>query len=97
MRCGFCVGLGVAFNAGQKASVEAPGVGECARQVGENSIEATSCTSADASLRVTSRVDDMDDIGAACASDAEATSGDSCQESSHGVGLVTFVLCLADN
>jgi hypothetical protein len=75
-------------------------VGECARQVGENSIEATSCTSADASLRVTSRVDDMDDmddIGAACASDAEATSDDSCQESRHGVGLVTFVLCLPDN
>lgn len=81
-----------AFVAGNRASSEAPLVGECGRFDRDELVRAD-CGDHDARFRVTSRVDDESDGDKACATDNASTSSYSYRSDQ---GLVEFVLCLAE-
>jgi hypothetical protein len=75
-----------------QAEDNAPKVGECAKVVGGDDIKKVDCTSSEATMVATSRVEDSADGEAACASDLQATSY--YQYENHGT---KFVVCFKDH
>jgi len=87
------LGIFAAFQIGNRDSDSAPAVGECGKNVADHKVAKVDCDDDTAEFRVTSRVDDVTDGEAACATDAAATSYYAYQS---GHSVVKFVLCLAD-
>jgi hypothetical protein len=94
---GLAVALGIAYNAGHKASEKAPSVGECAKAEGRDHVVAVDCDDSSAAYVVTSRHDlgPADTAESACASDPRATYYYEYRSQAGHEDVVAFALCLA--